>query len=125
MFNLNEHIEQAMTKKIEDINLEAYSIEDLHHLMDKAQKEIGQKEKTRIQDVRSEMQRLASTVGMTPEAVLEYDARKKKSAKLVGKVKYQNPNDPSQTWSGRGKRPRWLQGAIEQGAELSQFAVDK
>jgi DNA-binding protein H-NS len=22
--------------------------------------------------------------------------------------KYRNPNDPSETWSGRGKQPRWL-----------------
>ncbi len=114
-----------MTKKIEDINLEAYSVEELQLLMEKAQKEIDQKEKFRIQEVRSEMQRMASALGMTPEAILEFDSRKKKPAKTASKVKFQNPNDPSQTWSGRGKRPRWLQGAIEQGAELSQFAVDK
>lgn len=114
-----------MTKKIEDISLEAYSIEDLQLLMEKAQKEIVHKEKVRIQEVRNEMQRLANTVGMTPEAVLDFDSRKKKAAKPTGKVKFQNPNDPSQTWSGRGKRPRWLQEAIEQGAQLSQFAIDK
>ncbi len=30
-------------------------------------------------------------------------------------IKYANPGNPSETWSGRGKRPRWMQRLITEG----------
>ncbi len=39
------------------------------------------------------------------------------------KPKYRNPEDPSQTWSGRGKRARWLEEKLAAGAKLEDFAV--
>lgn len=38
-------------------------------------------------------------------------------------VKFQNPTDPSQTWAGRGRKPRWLSEALDAGRELEEFAV--
>src|SRR4030081_1956943 len=29
--------------------------------------------------------------------------------------KFKNPNDPSQTWAGRGKQPRWLTEQLKSG----------
>ncbi len=37
--------------------------------------------------------------------------------------KYINPLVPSETWSGRGKRPRWLTLALKQGHRLDDFEV--
>ncbi|MCK5549998.1 MAG: H-NS histone family protein, partial [Hyphomicrobiaceae bacterium] len=38
--------------------------------------------------------------------------------------KYANPDDPSQTWTGRGRRPRWLVAKMrKRGANLKQFAL--
>ncbi len=39
------------------------------------------------------------------------------------KPKYQNPEQPTQTWSGRGKMAVWLQEKLAAGAELEDFAV--
>ena len=38
--------------------------------------------------------------------------------------KYCNPLVPSETWSGRGKRPRWLVAALETGHRLDEFEID-
>ena len=38
--------------------------------------------------------------------------------------KYSNPLVPSETWSGRGKRPRWLVAALETGHRLDEFEID-
>lgn len=35
--------------------------------------------------------------------------------------RYRNPDNPSETWSGRGKPPRWLQERIEAGAQKDDF----
>ena len=37
--------------------------------------------------------------------------------------KYQNPQLPSETWSGRGKIPRWLAAALKTGHKLEEFAI--
>jgi DNA-binding protein H-NS len=37
--------------------------------------------------------------------------------------KYQNPEVPSETWSGRGKTPRWLVAALKSGHKLEDFAI--
>jgi DNA-binding protein H-NS len=37
--------------------------------------------------------------------------------------KYQNPSDPSETWSGRGKQPRWLVSALKAGARIEDFLI--
>jgi DNA-binding protein H-NS len=38
--------------------------------------------------------------------------------------KYQNPNDPSETWAGRGKQPRWLVSELQAGRNMSDFLID-
>ena len=37
------------------------------------------------------------------------------------KQKYRNPAKPSQTWSGRGKKPAWVEKALEQGKSLKDL----
>ncbi len=39
------------------------------------------------------------------------------------KPKYRNPEQPRQTWSGRGKMARWLREKLAAGAELEDFAL--
>src|ERR1700750_1529516 len=37
--------------------------------------------------------------------------------------KYRNPNEPSETWSGRGKQPRWLTAALKTGHTIDEFVI--
>jgi DNA-binding protein H-NS len=37
--------------------------------------------------------------------------------------KYRNPNAPAETWSGRGKTPRWLTAALKTGHTIEEFAI--
>ena len=34
---------------------------------------------------------------------------------------YRNPSDPTQTWSGRGLRPGWVQRALDEGRSLASL----
>jgi DNA-binding protein H-NS len=45
----------------------------------------------------------------------------RKGAKV--EVKYRNPADLTQTWTGRGRQPRWLVAALKKGQKLESFAV--
>lgn len=37
--------------------------------------------------------------------------------------KYRNPLSPSETWSGRGKTPRWLVSALKTGHKIDDFKI--
>jgi DNA-binding protein H-NS len=37
--------------------------------------------------------------------------------------KYQNSEIPSETWSGRGKTPRWLVAALKAGHKIEDFVI--
>jgi DNA-binding protein H-NS len=37
--------------------------------------------------------------------------------------KYQNPSAPEETWSGRGKQPRWLVSALKAGSKIEDFMI--
>lgn len=49
----------------------------------------------------------------------------KKAGGKRGKVaaKYRNPAKPEETWSGRGKQPRWLAAEVAKGKQLGDFAI--
>ena len=37
--------------------------------------------------------------------------------------KYVNPSAPAETWSGRGKQPRWVVAALRSGSKLDDFLI--
>jgi DNA-binding protein H-NS len=39
--------------------------------------------------------------------------------------KYQNPKNPSETWSGRGKQPRWLKAQLRAGKKLNDLLIER
>lgn len=37
--------------------------------------------------------------------------------------KYRNPENPKETWSGRGKKPRWVSAALNSGHQIDEFLI--
>ena len=37
--------------------------------------------------------------------------------------KYRNPKNPAETWSGRGKQPRWVVAQLRSGKKLDNFLI--
>jgi DNA-binding protein H-NS len=38
-------------------------------------------------------------------------------------AKYVNPDDPSETWTGRGRKPRWLSAKLKDGERIEKFLI--
>ncbi|MBK4214708.1 H-NS histone family protein [Paracoccus caeni] len=38
-------------------------------------------------------------------------------------VKYRNPEDATQTWTGRGRKPLWMEKALKAGKKLEDLSV--
>jgi DNA-binding protein H-NS len=39
--------------------------------------------------------------------------------------KFRNPDQPSETWAGRGKLPRWLTAQLGSGKQLDDFLIER
>lgn len=46
-----------------------------------------------------------------------------KRGKAKSPAKYRNPADPTQTWSGRGRKPRWIIEASAAGRDLADYEI--
>ena len=77
------------------------------------QKELDQK--------RKERENLALLKQKAKE--LGVDLNSIKSSKRVSVPKYQNPDNPEQTWTGMGRKPNWVVKLIEAGGDLSQALI--
>ena len=38
--------------------------------------------------------------------------------------KFRNPKQPSETWTGRGKKPRWLTAQLKSGKQINDFRIE-
>ena len=47
--------------------------------------------------------------------------RGKRSGEAGGEAVYVNPENPEETWSGRGRRPRWVNDALTAGRALEDL----
>ncbi len=48
---------------------------------------------------------------------------RKPAKKAAAPAKYRNPDDASQTWSGRGRQPAWYKSGIAAGKKPEDFAI--
>jgi len=106
--------------KANSIDLSKLSIEDMEILAKEIETEIVTRREAEKERVLQQMRELAASIGATPETLF---GKGGKAAKEVA-VKYRHPDDPSLTWTGRGKRPLWLAEALAAGKTLDDLAVE-
>jgi DNA-binding protein H-NS len=82
----------------------------------------AKKQKTEAKDLANKLKALITDSGLSSDDVLPILNPKTKTTKSKAKPKYQNPKDPSQTWSGRGKPPVWAKEYKQQG-KLSDIEI--
>ncbi|GFZ99958.1 H-NS family nucleoid-associated regulatory protein [Dyella caseinilytica] len=94
------------------IDLKSLSPKELKALIANAESHMQDARANQIQEVRKKIDALLSSSGLSLADV--YPTRGGKGGKR-GSVapKYRNPDDPSQTWTGRGKRPLWFAAAVK------------
>ena len=40
-------------------------------------------------------------------------------------AKYRNPDNPAETWAGRGRKPKWVEDRLEQGTPLEALLINQ
>jgi DNA-binding protein H-NS len=46
-----------------------------------------------------------------------------KRSRKPAEAKYANPANPSETWTGRGRKPRWAEAALASGKSLDDLKI--
>lgn len=120
------------------INLNGLSAKQLGALIQQARKQQAVVAKrTPIAKVRAKLTKLAKAEGYTVEELFgaAAPARGRKAAtkaspkagRKLGKVapKYRNPDNAKDTWTGRGRQPRWMAELVAAGKKVEDFLIKK
>ena len=106
------------------INIESLSAEELKRLVAEAENVLRQRHQHRVAELRREAETLANELNTTVEELFGLDT-KSKAGKSKLPPKFMNPDNPQQTWTGRGKRPAWLNEALANGKQLEDMKIIK
>lgn len=100
------------------------SVEDLKRLQAEAEALIASKKDQAIEDAYNQIFAIAENVGYSVEELLELgEQKRKKTTRKAVEPRYRNKNNAEETWTGRGKQPRWLVAELEKGAKLEDFLI--
>ncbi|MFP8968138.1 H-NS family nucleoid-associated regulatory protein [Pokkaliibacter sp. CJK22405] len=108
--------------KYSDLNV--LTLAELQALQADVEKAIEQKQQQA--QVIDQIKAMALENGITFESVLnelQGSVRKSGAAKSKSAPQYFNPEDPSQTWTGKGRKPKWIEEALHNGADLEDFRI--
>jgi DNA-binding protein H-NS len=104
-----------------DIDLSSKTDEELKALEDAIRRERVKRENARKREAEKKIKEIAADAGLMVEIVSA--GGKGRGAKSALPAKYRNPDDPSQTWSGRGKRPAWFKEALDRGLKPEDMLI--
>jgi DNA-binding protein H-NS len=108
-------------------NLDSMTEAELRQLIQDAEKVLERLIAQRARSTLKEARRLAAEVGfeVTFAKAGKPAGGKAKAAAPRSKAvqKYRNPDNPVETWAGRGRPPKWVQAALEAGQSLEDLAI--
>ena len=106
------------------IDVSIYSIAQLEALAEQVQEEIKRKRAVAKKQLMADLERVARDAGVSlAELFGDKAAPAAKKPRAAVAAKYRNPNNPDQTWSGRGRQPVWLAALLADGHTLSSLAI--
>ncbi len=103
-----------------DIDLVALSLPELKKLEKDVARAIATFEERQKAEARAEAEVVAKKFGFALAELVETASPKKKAAP---EAKYRHPENPSITWSGRGRKPGWISDGLAAGKSLADFAI--
>lgn len=100
------------------VNYEKMSVRELTEHIARAQKALANAKDRERADLKQKIASLAENAGFSVGELFGGRGRGKTT-----QVKFVNPDNRSETWTGRGRKPNWLVAKLNKGAKLADFAV--
>lgn len=106
------------------VNVEKLSLKDLNDLEAKVAKAKAAARTKQRADVKAKIDAILSSSGFTIGDLYPVARAGRGRGAVGGKaVKFANPENRSETWTGRGRKPNWLVAKLSKGAKIDDFAV--
>lgn len=104
------------------IDLSQMSRKDLLKLQEDVAVAIKNAEQRELNEARIAIEKAAAEFGYSVDEVLG-SGSKAGSKKTKAAPKYRNPDNHSETWSGRGRKPHWVHAALTNGMDISELEI--
>lgn len=101
------------------IDLDKMSLKELRDLRSRLDRAISSYEDRKRREALSAIEDAAREHGFNLAELTGGKPRR------IGTVppKYANPDDPTMTWTGRGRKPRWVQENLDGGKQLEDLLI--
>ncbi|WP_042252326.1 H-NS family nucleoid-associated regulatory protein [Paracoccus sp. PAMC 22219] len=101
------------------IDFDTMSLKEMRDLRTKLDRAINSYEDRKRREAMTAIEEAAREHGFN---LAELTGSKPRKTGTVA-PKYANPQDPTMTWTGRGRKPRWVQENLESGKELDDLLI--
>mgnify|MGYP003611334309 FL=1 len=102
------------------MNLSTMTMVELRNLQDKIEQEIGSRERQDLSKAREQIMAIAQQAGI-PLKQLILDGLHPRTGKVA--VRYRNPDNAAEQWTGRGRQPLWVRNWVESGKSIDLLRV--
>ncbi|WP_134681003.1 H-NS family nucleoid-associated regulatory protein [Paracoccus ravus] len=101
-----------------ELDLEKLSLRELREMKTRVEKAIASFEDRRKREALVAAENAVREYGFSLAELAEAQGTRAKVA-----PKYVNPEDPEATWTGRGRKPRWVVDALDAGKSLADLEI--
>ncbi len=110
-------MKRKVATRMASVNYEKMSVKELTDHIARAQKALANAKDRERSEIKAKIANLAEHAGFSVGELFG-----KGRGKFVT-VKFINPENRSETWTGRGRKPNWLVAKLGKGAKMADFAV--
>lgn len=103
-----------------EINLNSLSLKELKDLQTQVGRAISSFEDRKKKEALAELEEKARSMGFSLAELTGATVTRKRAPATA---KYANPANTSDTWSGRGRKPRWFEAAIKSGKTPEDMSI--
>lgn len=90
------------------MNLSKYTVDELESLKKDIDKEIVSRRKQEEKQAREELKEVAAKYGFSLNELIIGTSTARGRSPSEAQNKFRDPDDPSKTWTGRGRKPNWV-----------------
>ncbi|MBC7752489.1 MAG: H-NS histone family protein [Candidatus Saccharibacteria bacterium] len=108
-------------------DLSHLSVAELERVITQAKNLVETKQVDAIKEGYAQIEKIARDLNLSLDELIaagrEKGGRTKSGSRKPVEARYRNPQNASDTWTGRGKAPRWLAAKLAKGAKKEEFLI--
>tara|TARA_Y200000002_G_scaffold326617_1_gene289283 strand:+ start:54 stop:437 length:384 start_codon:yes stop_codon:yes gene_type:complete len=127
---LLNHIREIILVSSTSIRLSALNLKELESLQKKIQNEIKKRHSKTQEEGLKKIKLIVTEYGLSARelknlSIVKSRKIKSKPGKKRGPVapKYRDPSNSANTWTGRGRQPKWVEAFLSSGGRLDQITI--